>query len=137
MTRRETIDKLIRDKRQLTHIPGRERHVIVAPTVTRRPQLDVMLGKMTVVAEFILDDLNQKALDRIPLGRDEIKAFNEVAQTIIRQTRTEMDVEKHVEERAKRQNDADLARSLARKLLDRGFGEDVVEAVLDELELEL
>lgn len=115
---------------------SQRRHVVVSPTVTRRPALDAMLGDMQVVAQHNLEQMRNKALNGVYLGREELKQFIEISQMVLRQTRTEMEVERHVEARVKGQTDKELAIAIAQKLQTKGIDNEVIIDVLEELGLD-
>ena len=138
--KKDLVRKYEREKGELNlhQLPSTKRHVIVAPTVTRRPKLDAMLGHMTVIAEYLLEGWAQKAMNFGEFTKQELDQYTNICQTVIRQTRTEMEVEKHVEARAKTESDRDLAISITERLMDEFNLENrVIEAILEELGLEL
>jgi len=108
---RETqTDLVVSDKRQ---------HIVISPTVTRRPALDAMLGTTSMIAQHELELLLAKIHEGKALDRDDRKAFKELTEALMKQTRLEMEVEKHVEQRMGSMEDSDLKRLIENELHDR------------------
>ena len=99
-------------------IADKRRHVVISPTVTRRPALDAMLGTTSMVAQHELELLLSKIHEGKTLDRDDRKAFKELTEMLLKQTRLEMEVEKHVEQRMGSSDDKDLAELIRREVHD-------------------
>lgn len=112
------------------------RHIVISPTITRQPRLDAMLGDMTLIAQHNLEQMRDGAMNGKYLGREGLKQFIEIGQMVLRQTRTEMEVEKHVEARVKGQTDKELALAIVQKLQGRNVDGETILIVLEELGLD-
>ncbi|GAG06004.1 unnamed protein product, partial [marine sediment metagenome] len=73
---------------------GRPPTQIIAPTVTRQPKLDSMLGNISIVADIELNRLRVKVQSGDFLDKEDRKAFKEYCESAFRQARVEMEVEK-------------------------------------------
>jgi len=136
--------RLQREKQNdLTVVRDHKRHIVVSPTVTRRPQLDAMLGMTSMIAMHELEAMRDKILDTgSRLDREERKTFQQICEAVIKQTRLEMEVERHVEQRMSGMDDKELASLIAQELTDLLRGrvapdsvQPIVEGLLDALGL--
>ncbi len=129
------LKRLKRERGSIKLEPGVERHrvQIVSPTVTRRPALDATLADMSVVAQFELEQMRKNSMNHIQLGEDGIRDFSRLCEQVLKQTRLEIEVEKHVDQRTAGLSREDLADSIARKLRAKGQPEGVVKDVLDAM----
>ena len=93
--------------------PLRKRVIIVSPTVTRSPELDVMLGNISSIAQNNLAAMRERSENGDQLDEEEIKLFRFYAEIVHKQARLEMAVEKHVEERAAGQDSDESAEDVS------------------------
>lgn len=70
---------------------------VVGPALTRQPAIDSMLNDMALISQRCLQKLRNKVMDGLFLDRDELREFKELCETVLRQTRVEMEVETHTE----------------------------------------
>ena len=124
--------------------PLRKTVQIISPTVTRRPQLDAMLGDIAVIGKSTLEVMRDRVLNGHQLDEDELGDFQKVSDGVFKQARLEMAVEKHVEERTGSMDIEDLAtnvrsempRVLGRFNLKPDIITSITEAILAELGLD-
>ena len=117
--------------------PNNKRHVVIAPTVTRKPVYDAMLSDAQIVAQYILEGLRNKSLNRLELSRQDLRDYKEIAETVVKQVRLEMEVERHVEQRAKTQDRHEVAVKIAKRLREKLVTDEIILIVLEELGLEI
>jgi len=125
--------RLHRETQEIDVVRDTKRHIVVSPTVTRRPRLDAMLGMSSMIAEHELERMRDKAMNGSYLGTDDQRAFKEICELLLKQTRLEMEVEKHVEQRMATMEDKDLTKLLENELHDRlhdHVSEDVAHSVV-------
>lgn len=111
--------RLHRETNNLDVVRDRKRHIVVSPTVTRRPKLDSMLGMTSMIAEHELERMRDRAMNGSYLGSDDQKAFKEICLLLLKQTRLEMEVERHVEQRMAAMEDAEIAMTIETELRDQ------------------
>ncbi len=124
--------------------PLRKQVMIISPTVSRRPGLDVALGDIASIAQFNLECMRERSQGGDQLDEDGIKDFKSYCEITFKQARLEMAVEKHVEERASGldpdESSEGIAEAMSEVLLKFNVKLEVVEAlikaVLDKLGLD-
>jgi hypothetical protein len=74
---------------------------IVAPIVTRRPEIDAMLADTAFLTKFVLERLREQVSEkpREQLSKDQIKEYEIACEMTIKQAKTEMEVEKFMRQR--------------------------------------
>ena len=112
---------------------GRPPTQIIAPTVTRQPRLDSMLGNISIIADLELTELRKKVQGGDFLDKEDRKAFKEYCETVIRQTRVEMEVETHVLARSGSMTKERLIEIVTKALVAKGVEQDVQDTVLSAL----
>ena len=112
---------------------GRPPTQIIAPTVTRQPKLDSMLGNISLIADLELERLRRQVQSGDYLNKDERKAFKEYCETVIRQTRVEMEVESHVLARSGSMTKERLIEIVTKALAAKGIDQDTQNVVLSAL----
>ena len=111
----------------------RPRTQIVAPTVTRQPLLDVMLADISIIAQMALEKMRLKVQGGEWLDSDEMREFRALCETVIRQTRVEMEVENHVQQRTSALSNDQIREKLIRALEQEGVDVRVQGIVLKTL----
>lgn len=132
-------DRLAKSRLRHNEVPALRKDVI-APSVIRRPVLDSMLADAAVIAKF---ELEQMRVNGRRLDREEMLRFEKICQIIIKQSRLEMEVERHVESRAAQLDADDLADGISKAVrnalsnynLNTEAVDNVCGAVLTELGL--
>jgi len=108
---------------------------IVSPVVTRRPEIDSMMGTMAFIAEWALENWRTKIVNKEGLDRKELRDFRETCETVLRQAKTEMEIEKHVAARTSAMSAEEISRAIQLELTQHNIDEDVVQLVLTALGL--
>jgi hypothetical protein len=69
---------------------------VVAPIVTRRPEIDAMLADTAYLTKFVLERLVDQVTNkpRESLSKDQLKEYEIACEMTIKQAKTEMEVEK-------------------------------------------
>jgi hypothetical protein len=106
---------------------------IIAPTVTRQPKLDSMLGNISIIADMELHRLRKQVQSGDFLNKDDRKAFKEYCETVFRETRVEMEVEAHVLARSGSMTKERLIEIVTKALVAKGVAQDVQNTVLSAL----
>ena len=125
-------------------VPLRKATAVISPTVTRRPALDAMLGDMAIIAKANLEAMRDRALTGHQLDEDEIQDFRHLCELVLKQSRLEMAVEKHVEQRTATMDTTEIREGiivalkavLVRFHLSQAVVEGITETVLMELGLQ-
>jgi hypothetical protein len=122
-----------------TDMSGARTHhgaTIMSPIVTNRPEIDSMLGDMAYCSKQFLENMrNVWARGDIP-NRQELKDFKDICETVLRQAKTEMELEKHATARDDRMKPEEIRATIQEALSRAGRG-DVTEIVLEALGLSL
>jgi len=115
----------------------------ISPTVIRRPMLDSMMADIASVAHHEIQGIKNKVLSGIPLDGREGRQFRDLCEIVIRQTKTEMEVERHHEQRTATLADEDLARDISKSIQGKLDGypmplvDSVVASVMEVLGLDV
>jgi len=121
------------DDSKMERFKDRQRAQIVAPTVTRRPVLDSMLADISIIASMTLQRMRQKVQGGEWLDQDEMREFRNLCESVIRQTRVEMEVENHVQARTSALSNDQIREKLIRALTQEGIDVRVQGIVLKAL----
>jgi hypothetical protein len=105
----------------------------MSPSVTRRPNIDAMLGDISVIAQHLLGNMRRKIAAGAILDESELRQFRETAETILRQTRVEIEVEKHIASRTSSMSAEQIRDSIVEALEKKNVEPDVIDIVLDAL----
>lgn len=117
---------------------------VVSPSVMRRPVLDQMLADASIVAAKFLHDSRARINGNSFTWEDfDINKFERICELVLKQTRLELAVEKHVEERASSVDASDVAEGIVRSMrvamsqfeLPEGLDTALVSAITKELGL--
>jgi hypothetical protein len=136
MTSSERSALLARDRLSPGAIePLRKQVMIISPTVSRRPGLDVALGDIATLAQFNLECMRVRAQENgEQLDEDGIKDFRNYCEITFKQARLEMAVEKHIEERASGldpdESSEGIVEAMSEVLLKFNIKLEVVEALI-------
>jgi hypothetical protein len=108
---------------------------IVTPSVTRQPVLDSSLGRMTHIAQYVLQKLDDKVADGRMLDTDELRQFKSICELVLQQTRVEMEVERHVAQRHSSMTQDQIRSAIEGALSARRVEPQIVHTVLEALGL--
>lgn len=110
---------------------------VVAPIVTRRPEIDAMLADTAFLTKFVLERLRDQASDkpREQLSKEQIKEYEVACEMTMKQARTEMEIEKFM-----RQRDSDWTPEKMRSVIHsacerKGVPSEVVKLVFEAIGL--
>lgn len=108
---------------------------IVSPAITARPELDSMMADMSFIAKRLLEAIRNKMLDNpafIP-DREELRSYKEICETVTRQAKTEMELEKHASQRTSAMTTEEIQTTIQSALQRSGVEPQVIEIVLTAL----
>ena len=106
---------------------------IMSPVVTRRPEIDSMLGSMAFISQWFLENMRTNIMaQRIP-DRDELRDFKDICETVLRQAKTEMEIEKHIDQRTSGMNTEELRTILVKELSEKDIDLETINVVLGAL----
>ena len=113
---------------------------IVAPVVTRRPEIDSMLADTAYVAKFILERLRKKADahffdEEWMFSRQEMKDFDSICEKVLKQAKTEIEIEKHVMSRIGNMDSKELTNVIRSALRKKGVPFEIEKLVLEAIGL--
>ena len=106
---------------------------IIAPVVTRRPAIDQMLGDMAIISQIALERMRNKVLDDKFLDKEEKREFKDICETVLRQTRVEMEVEDHVAKKTAGLSASQIDDQIVHALKSAGVAESVTLLVREAL----
>ena len=110
-----------------------QHHEIVGPSLTRQPHIDAMLHDMAIISQSCLERIRNKVMDGQFLDRDELREFKDICETVLRQTRVEMEVEQHVSQRTSAMSGEQIEVAIKDALLKEGIDTEVTRLVLQAL----
>jgi hypothetical protein len=109
----------------------------MSPVVTNRPEIDSMLGDMAFCSKQFLEKMrNVWARGDIP-SRQELRDFKDICETVLRQAKTEMELEKHATARDDRMKPEEIRASIQSALSRAGIAQPVTDLVLETLGVSL
>ena len=114
-------------------ISSPEHHQVVGPSLTRQPHIDAMLHDMAIISQSCLERIRNKVMDGQFLDRDELREFKDICETVLRQTRVEMEVEQHVSQRTSAMSGEQIEVAIKDALLKEGIDTEVTRLVLQAL----
>ncbi len=114
-------------------ISSPQHHEIVGPSLTRQPHIDAMLHDMAIISQSCLERIRNKVMDGQFLDRDELREFKDICETVLRQTRVEMEVEQHVSQRTSAMSGEQIEVAIKEALNREGIGTEVTLVVLKAL----
>jgi len=80
-----------------------------------------------------LERIRNKVMDGQFLDRDEMREFKELCETVLRQTRVEIEVEQHVSHRTATMSGEQIRATITEALAKKGMAQEVVDIVLEAL----
>jgi len=110
-----------------------QHQTVVGPALTRQPHLDSMLHDMAIISRTCLERIRNKVMDGQFLDRDEMREFKELCETVLRQTRVEIEVEQHVSHRTATMSGEQIRATITEALAKKGMAQEVVDIVLEAL----
>lgn len=108
---------------------------IMSPVITSRPEIDSMLGDMAFCSKILLEAMRNKLMDGQIPDREELRNFRETCETVLRQARTEIELEKFAHEKQNRMGPEESAELITAALSRAGIAQEVTDTVLDALKL--
>ena len=114
-------------------ISAPEHHQVVGPSLTRQPHIDAMLHDMAIISQSCLERIRNKVMDGQFLDRDELREFKDICETVLRQTRVEMEVEQHVSQRTSAMSGEQIEVAIKEALSMEGIDTEVTLLVLRAL----
>jgi len=92
-----------------------------------------MLHDMAIISRTCLERIRNKVMDGQFLDRDEMREFKELCETVLRQTRVEIEVEQHVSHRTATMSGEQIRATITEALAKKGMAQEVVDIVLEAL----
>ena len=92
-----------------------------------------MLHDMAIISQSCLERIRNKVMDGQFLDRDELREFKDICETVLRQTRVEMEVEQHVSQRTSAMSGEQIEVAIKDALLKEGIDTEVTRLVLQAL----
>ncbi len=108
---------------------------IMSPVITRRPDIDSMLGDMAFCSKILLEKMRNKLMDGAMPDRMELRDFKDTCETVLKQARTEIELEKHAAQRATAMSSEQIQHTIQTALARADVNQEVAEVVLDALGL--
>lgn len=106
---------------------------IMSPVITRRPDIDSMLGDIAYSCKLLLETTRNKLAEgKIP-DRKELRDFKDVCETVLRQAKTEIELEKHAASRTAAMTSEEIRETIQTALSQAGVEQAVTNLVLDAL----
>jgi len=106
---------------------------IVGPAITRRPNIDAMLAHISNISSRLLAQWNAHLDAGGHLDEAELRQFKDIAETTLRQTRVEIEVDKHMASRTSGMTSDQIRESIIDALEKKHVEEDVIDLVLQAL----
>jgi len=92
-----------------------------------------MLHDMAIISQSCLERIRNKVMDGQFLDRDELREFKDICETVLRQTRVEMEVEQHVSQRTSAMSGDQIETAILEALNKEGIDTEVARIVLKAL----
>lgn len=92
-----------------------------------------MLHDMAIISQSCLERIRNKVMDGQFLDRDELKEFKDICETVLRQTRVEMEVEQHVSQRTSAMSGDQIEDAIVEALNKEGIDTEITRIVLQAL----
>jgi hypothetical protein len=92
-----------------------------------------MLHDMAIISQSCLERIRNKVMDGQFLDRDELREFKDICETVLRQTRVEMEVESHVSQRTSAMTGEQIETAIKEALSGAGIDTEVTLTVLKAL----
>jgi len=106
---------------------------IISPSITRRPEIDSTLGDMAWLSKVFLEQMRNKVFDGHIPDRDELRNFKDICETVLRQAKTEIELEKHANQKVASLSVEEIRQTITKALLREGIEQKVIEAVIEAL----
>lgn len=106
---------------------------LVGPALTRQPRIDAMLHDMALISQSCLERIRNKVLDGQFLDREELREFKDICETVLRQTRVEIEVEQHAHQRTSAMTGEQIQIAITEALSEAGTDTAVTRLVLKAL----
>jgi hypothetical protein len=108
---------------------------IMSPIITNRPAIDSMLGDIAFSCGRFLEMMRKNLMDgKIP-DRQERRDFRETCETVLRQAKTEIELEKHADTRQGRMKPEELHEIIQTALSLARVDQTVIDTVHEALGL--
>lgn len=141
--RRMKLDRINIDPEKVGH---RDATIVVTPAISRRPEMDALLGDMAFVAKAALQEMRTAVIahrcehcGRGATNAQELRKNKWIFETVLKQARVEMDLEKHVEAQTAGMDEEDLATDIENAIYNAWrpniTKEEVVELMLSVADL--
>jgi intracellular sulfur oxidation DsrE/DsrF family protein len=92
-----------------------------------------MLHDMALISQSCLERIRNKVLDGQFLDRDELREFKDICETVLRQTRVEIEVEQHASQRTSAMSGEQIQVAIMEALQEAGIDTGVCQTVLKAL----
>jgi hypothetical protein len=92
-----------------------------------------MLNDMAIISQACLERIRNKVLDGQFLDREELREFKGICETVLRQTKVEIEVEQHVSQRTSAMSGEQIQMAIVEALREGGIDTEVVLIVLKAL----
>ena len=92
-----------------------------------------MLHDMAIISQSCLERIRNKVMDGQFLDRDELREFKDICETVLRQTRVEMEVEQHVSQRTSAMSGDQIEAAIVEALNKEGIDTEITRIVLQAL----
>ena len=106
---------------------------IISPIITNRPEIDSMLGDMAFCSKRFLELMRNKLMDGDMPDRNELRDFKDTCETVLRQAKVEMELEKHADQRQASMTADEIRDTIQHALSKAGQPQKVTDLVLDAL----
>lgn len=109
---------------------------IISPVVTRRPEIDSMLADTAYLAKRFLEEMRNKTAEPDwEMSRRELQDFKDVCEMVLRQAKTEIEIEKHVMSRTTAMSGDEISETIQLALKRSGVPSETTNLVLEALGL--
>jgi len=88
---------------------------------------------MAIISQSCLERIRNKVMDGQFLDRDELREFKDICETVLRQTRVEMEVEQHVSQRTSAMSGDQIEDAIVEALNKEGIDTEITRIVLQAL----
>jgi hypothetical protein len=102
---------------------------VISPALTRRPDIDSMLGDIAYSCKRLLETMRIKLESGDVPERSELRDFKETCETVLRQAKTEIELEKHADSRQGGLRPEELREIIQSALSLEGIDQGVIDTV--------
>lgn len=120
-------------------IGAKQASVVVSPAISRRPEIDALLGDMAFIARHALQEMRNATTGaakcnhcgRGGLKPKEMRENRWIFESVLKQARVEMDLEKHVQDQTAAMGERELASTIRQAIHENWTPQSTKEEVAD------